>query len=93
MQTIKLTPQSPDLIGGYTDSRLVVLCDCTDADILTTVPDAAAARDLELTYKQIDAVNTLTIAVANGQTIDGDVSMEVSGNVTIISDGSNWWSV
>lgn len=72
IRTITLTPSQPHVKGRYNKSdHVVALCDCTNGDFTTNLPDASGSEDVKLTFKKIDSSsNEVTISPVNNQTID-----------------------
>lgn len=79
------------------ESDDVVLCDATGGAFDVTLPDAADFNGRRFTIKRLNSgSNSVTVAAASGQTIDG-ASTSVLGTqylaITVISDGSNWFVI
>jgi hypothetical protein len=77
-----------------TASDSVITANATSAAFTLTLPTAVGAAGLLYTIKKIDtSVNTVTIATAASQTIDGATTFVMrTPNLTaqLISDGANW---
>jgi hypothetical protein len=83
-----------------TSAEDVALVQNNGSDVTITLPDAAAVEGKVYNIKKIDAGNTLFIKSVMGQTLDGvdidaaplSVTIQFE-NITMISDGSNWWII
>lgn len=99
-QSLKITNVSASVALVITNS--VLLCNTSGGDITVTLPDASTAYDdtytagQKFTIKKTTAdVNSVIIQALAGQAIDNS-GVTLSGaytTVTIISDGTNWWTI
>jgi hypothetical protein len=65
------------------------LCDCTSGNLTATLPLASASAGVVYTFIKIDSTShTLTVSTVSGSSV---VSSQY-GKVTVISDGTTWWS-
>ena len=73
----------------------VVLCDCTTANVVITLPTAASAKGKVFYFKKLDAsAKTLTIDGDGAETIDDSATAVLVVQyeaITISSDGTEWW--
>lgn len=72
------------------------VCDSSGGAFDITLPDAGTYLGRIITIKQISATNTVTVDTTGGQTIDGAASFPLAtqyDTVTVISDGSDWFTV
>ena len=81
---------------GAADS--VILCDATSGAFTVTLLSAASIAGRQYTIKRTSALtlNSVTIAAASGESIDGASTKVLStglDSVTVVSDGTNWWIV
>lgn len=74
----------------------VRLVDTSLASVTVTLPVASVARGRVLTVKKTKAPNTLTIAGAGAETIDGAPTVAVTvqwDTYTLWSDGASWFVI
>jgi hypothetical protein len=80
-----------------TETSQLVLLNPDDTSITLTLPLAFNHRGETINIKNVDiSVNTVTIAAAGGNTIDGVASIVVSGAnffLQVTSDGATHWYV
>lgn len=83
--------------SGYTAtiSDYTILCDATSGDLTIVLPAASTVSGHIYNIKKIDStVNTVTLSPSGLDTIDGaaEVSTEIQWvNITVQSDGTNWY--
>lgn len=74
----------------------VILVDATSGNVTITLISASRTPN-KYTVKKIDSsANTVTVAAASGQNIDGDTTKVLSGQwdkTTVIPSGNNWYTV
>lgn len=83
------------LILDAASPALFYLVHTSAGNVSVTLPAASTAAGKVLTFKKMDAANTLTIRVGAG-TVEGaaTVSWATNGEVQgFVSDGSAWWRV
>jgi hypothetical protein len=77
------------IINFSTDADTnVYLCNTTSGSIAATLDNYGIAH----TFKKTSASNTLTLTPTSGQ-IDFLASLVVTDKVTVMFDGSNWWTI
>ena len=85
--------------GSYTvlPQNRIVLCDTTSGSIIVTLYTAVGNAGKELDIKKIDSsVNTVTIDGDGSETIDDITTQVISTqyvNISIVSDGTEWFIV
>lgn len=93
-RTTRTDTLSTTIVGGDA-SISVVLVDATAGNRTETLPAASALTGKYYTIKKIDAsANTVTVARAGTDTIDGQTSWVLGSRysaITLISDGNNWF--
>jgi hypothetical protein len=76
------------------DTNHVVLCNASGAAFTVTLPAAATNVGRIYHIKKIDSsVNAVTIDPANSETLDGDLTVDITSqyeSLQIACDGSNW---
>jgi hypothetical protein len=82
---------------NLTTDHSLTLADATAGAFSIYLPAASASRGRVLTFKKTDAsANAVTIDADGAETIDGATTITLSGRydqVTITSDGTEWWEV
>ena len=79
---------------GASDS--VILCNATSGAFTVTLLSAASIAGRQYTIKRTSALNSVTIAAASGEAIDGAATKVLIvglDSVTVVSDGANWWII
>ena len=80
-----------------TTSDTVILADATAGNVTITLPSASSASGYRFFVKRIDgSANSVSIARAGSDTIDGSISLNITVqyvSITLISNGSNWFIV
>ncbi len=73
----------------------LIYADATAGSFTVTLPIAAGHAGRLLRVKQTTTPNTVTVAAASGQTVDGlsSVSLANGAAVQLISDGAAWWVI
>lgn len=75
----------------------LVLADASSGGFTLTLPEAGVWRDRVLRIKKTDATgNTVTVAAAGSETIDGAASIAISTQYhcrQFMSDGKDWYIV
>lgn len=78
-----------------TNQETVILADASSNAITIDLP--AGSPDLYYTIKKIDSsVNIVTVDGNGTQTIDGDLTKDITvqyESIKIVSDGNNWWII
>ena len=81
-------------IYSHPNEVIIAKCDCTNGNVSLTMPDARGVENTELKVVKTDATaNTVTLAGINNQTINGSITLVISGQwsaAAIESDGQNW---
>jgi hypothetical protein len=75
------------------DSDDLVLVDTTSGSVTVTLPSAVGRRGRKFTMKKLIAANTMTLAGAGSETIDGAATVAITTRYavrTVQSDGINW---
>ena len=76
-----------------TDSDELVLVDTTSGSVTVTLPTALGRKGRRFTVKKLIAANTLTLAGAGSDTIDGAATVGLTTRYaarTVQSDNANW---
>ena len=76
--------------------NFVTFIDASSADITATLPAAVTNANKVINLKRIDSSgNTVTIDGNGAETIDGELTLTLYSleNITIISNGSNWYAL
>ena len=86
---------SGDHTLDVTDS--LALVDASSTSVIITLPTAVGIQGRRYDIKKIDSSSNTVVVQPNGsETIDGCNPMTISKqytNMTIVSDGSNWWII
>lgn len=85
-----------NIIGDDTASEDddVILADTTSGDVMITLPDPATIAK-RMTFKKLADANALVIN-GNGNNIDGSATIEIyniNNSVTLVSNGTEWYTV
>lgn len=92
---IATSSKSADYTVLASDNGKIFLVDSTAASRTITLPAATVAAGFQITVKKMDtSSNTVTIARAGSDTIDGDTSAVLSqsyDSITVTSDGTSQW--
>lgn len=84
-------------VVGTDESVSVILADASAGNIVETLPAASALTGKFYTVKKIDSTaNTVTVARAGSDTIDGQTSVVLEtqdSTITLISDGADWYNI
>src|SRR6185312_12971588 len=93
--TLSQTPITANYTALTTDQ--VILADATAGNITVTLPAASTEGNRELFVKKVDSsANTVRVAAAGTDTIDGAASVTLSSQyawIDIISDGTGRWNI
>ena len=82
-----------------TNNDGAILCNTLSGPYTVTLPVAAGLtagkRFVIKNISPIDTANVLTIAAADGKTIDLSISLELMGReqITVLYDGNNWETI
>ena len=71
----------------------IILVDAVGGDVTVTFPAVHSINDI-IVVKKIDLSMNLVIVDGNGNTIDGDPSINLMSpfeSVSLVSDGTNWF--
>lgn len=80
---------------GVFPSDDFLLADTASGSVTLTMPRVAGCRGTWFMAKKLTAANTLTVAAAAGETIDGAASVALTAqyaSVRLYSDGATWWT-
>lgn len=75
------------------DSDDLILVDTTSGSVTVTLPSAVGRRGRKFACKKLIAANTMTLAGAGSETIDGAATVGITTQYaarTVQSDGINW---
>lgn len=89
-----VTTKTANYTAIATDST--VLGNAASGAITITLPTAVGLKRTYTVKKTDSSANTVTVATASSQTIDGATTKALStqyASITIQSDGSNWWTI
>ena len=75
-----------------TASDVYLRANASEGDITVTLPAAADFTGFGFIVKHVAATHTVTVAAADGETIDGLESVALDGmeRVSVVSNGTGW---
>ena len=90
---LAVTTKTANYTAATTDD--VILCDTSSGGFTITLPTAVGNSGKLFYIKKISTTNNVTIDTTSSQTIDGNLTMVITGSgftdVPMVSDGSNWF--